>query len=182
MKSPRCDQCGKEATIHEYKGAQGQVVSEVHLCEACATELGLVGKSFKNVEQILQHVIQIKAAGTKPAPKAGGCPNCGMTWAVFREHGLLGCPQCYDFFESQLGPLIERAHEGGTHHVGKARQTQSADLALRVQTLRKQLAEALAAEQYERAAELRDQLTSLGVEPGAGGSSGSGKPVGGGKA
>ena len=44
------------------------------------------------------------------------------------------------------------------------------DMVLRVQHLRKQLAESLAAEQYERAAAVRDQIISLGyaIEGGSG--------------
>lgn len=48
------------------------------------------------------------------------CPACGLGFATFRNNGLLGCPDCYAAFEGQLAPLLARAHEGGTHHSGKA--------------------------------------------------------------
>jgi protein-arginine kinase activator protein McsA len=60
--------------------------------------------------------------GGAPALKgsaASACPRCGLTFGQFRQSGLMGCPACYDAFEGPLGPLLQRAHEGGTHHSGK---------------------------------------------------------------
>jgi len=54
-----------------------------------------------------------------------------------------------------LSPLVQRAH-GATRHVGKvARRRPTADQRLRLRT---QLREAIAREDYEQAARLRDQL------------------------
>src|SRR5690606_11035078 len=119
-----------------------------------------------------------------PAPISGTvCRACSTTYAEFRQSGLLGCPECYRSFETQLGPLLERAHEGATHHVGKVpiraltRSRMAAQSgrgpgveavlgdaqarAERIKALRRQMEEAIQAEQYERAAELRDELRRL---------------------
>src|SRR4051812_50191131 len=47
------------------------------------------------------------------------CDQCKITWAEFRQHGLFGCEKDYDIFEKDLSPLLQRAHEGATHHTGK---------------------------------------------------------------
>jgi protein arginine kinase activator len=72
---------------------------------------------------------------------------------------------CYTAFENELSPLIERAQNGGTHHAGKTPQRAgtSIDRQLLIQRLVKELDHAVAAEQYERAAKLRDRLSSLDV-------------------
>jgi len=57
-----------------------------------------------------------RAQTSAPGPV---CPNCGMTFNVFKHKGLLGCETCYHAFERVLTPLLSRAHEGGTHHTGK---------------------------------------------------------------
>ena len=66
-------------------------------------------------------------------------------------------------FGEHLERLLERAHDGATHHVGKAPKsagtTRVAQQDLR--RLRRQLADAVAAEDYERAAELRDSIREL---------------------
>jgi protein-arginine kinase activator protein McsA len=42
-----------------------------------------------------------------------------LAFAQFRNNGLLGCGACYAAFEGLLSPMLARAHEGGTHHVGR---------------------------------------------------------------
>ena len=89
-----------------------------------------------------------------------------MTFGEFRQMGTLGCPDCYEAFNEQLSSLIERAQNGATHHRGKtpARAGGSVDRQLLVQQLVKELNQAVAAEQYERAAKLRDHLRNLTPE------------------
>jgi len=111
------------------------------------------------------------------------CPTCSTSFEKFKSSGRLGCPDCYAAFEPQLIPLLERAHEGSARHVGKlpkrtlddsrrggadrmaALLGDQRDLAERVDALRRQLAQALAGEHFERASQLRDELRSLGVDP-----------------
>jgi protein arginine kinase activator len=180
----KCDQCGQEATVHELRVVNGKKV-ERHLCEACARKQGIAVQPVLSVPELLEKYIQQAASSSKPAaPQARSnvCPSCGTTYMEFRQTGLLGCPDCYRAFEGQLGPLLERAHEGGAHHVGKlprrmqtgetrtataatARpatpRRQGQELPQRITSLRKQLDEAVKAEQYERAATLRDELRRL---------------------
>ncbi|MFG0330527.1 MAG: UvrB/UvrC motif-containing protein [Phycisphaerales bacterium] len=160
----KCDQCGQEATVHDFKLVSGQCISQVHLCEECANKLGLVASPFKSLGDLIQESVKTKAGSARPT-RAGVCPECGVTWRDFRDKGLMGCPACYDAFDEQIGPLIERAHERGTHHVGKCPTSRrdEADRDYRIQHLREQLARAISSEQYERAASLRDELTKLGV-------------------
>ncbi len=91
------------------------------------------------------------------------CEHCGITWAEFRQSGLLGCEHDYALFEKDLSPLLQRAHEGATHHVGKVPvrrggsgvpMKKSVDIA----KLRKELQRAVEAEDYERAAKYRDAI------------------------
>jgi protein arginine kinase activator len=86
-----------------------------------------------------------------------------MSFAEFRQKGVVGCPDCYDAFDRQLAPMIERAQNGATSHCGKcpARGGASIDRQLQIQRLVKELEDAVAAEQYERAAELRDRLREM---------------------
>jgi protein arginine kinase activator len=92
----------------------------------------------------------------------------------FRELGRLGCPRCYDTFEEPLRELLRRLH-GSSRHVGKRYHPgvrggeitppgQEADL-------RERLRQAVEAENFELAAELRDRLR-VSETPGADGRSG----------
>lgn len=188
----KCDQCDQEATVHELRVVSGKKV-EKHLCERCARKQGIAVQPTISVPELIEKYMQQAAAAAKtpeavPAapPKVTSCPTCNTGYVEFRQTGLLGCPDCYRAFEVQLGPLLERAHEGGTHHVGKFPRRQISggtrieaqahagsppdpDTVLggpvqragRIAALRKQLDEAVQAEQYERAASIRDELRRL---------------------
>lgn len=160
----KCDRCDNEATVHDTKVRGGQIVSQ-HLCEKCAAEAGLVSGG-----------VAMPSTALAPKPGVPTCPSCGLSLADFRQGGLLGCAVCYTTFEATLTPMIERAHEGATHHVGKTprnlleRAGPARDAILggprerveRLRLLKKQLDDAVRAEQYERAAALRDELRRLG--------------------
>ena len=98
-------------------------------------------------ELLTQFVITTKGSRSKVAPRKA-CPGCGLTFARFRQVGTLGCPDCYQAFEPQLAPLIERAQNGATHHSGKTplRAGSSVDRQMQVKSLVKELDEAVAPE------------------------------------
>jgi protein arginine kinase activator len=94
---------------------------------------------------------------------AGGveikCPRCGFTQADFKKAGRLGCPECYKTFSEALEGLLKTMHKG-TRHVGKVPETlrQTRDLSDRLKVLQKRLAKAVADEDFEEAAILRDEI------------------------
>jgi protein arginine kinase activator len=189
----KCERCEREATVHELRVANGKKI-ERHLCDECAREDGIAVPGTPSVPDLIEKVLTpLAGAAAKgeaaKAPAEPTCPACGTTYSQFRQSGQLGCAACYEAFESQLGPLLERWHEGGSHHVGKvpkraagttgahanvpaapgatpARVAESLlgneqQRAKKVQSLQKQLDEAVRAEQYERAASLRDEIRRL---------------------
>lgn len=154
----KCDLCNNTAVVHEVTVKAG-VQKEVHLCEEHAREAG-VTVPHAPLDQLLTQFVQTGRAARK-AKKT--CEDCGMTFAQFRQSGSLGCPRCYETFDEQLSPLIERAHNGASHHQGKAprRAGASTDRQALLQRLLKELDQAVTTEQYERAANLRDRLRGL---------------------
>jgi protein arginine kinase activator len=167
----KCDKCDKPAVVHEVVIQKG-VKREVHLCNEHAAESGYVVNPSIN-QMLGQFVISHAAAGTAQGAQKT-CPSCGLTLAMFRKSGTLGCPECYEAFLEELDPLIQRAQAGGTHHVGKAPQRAGAalDRQLELRRLMRELDQAVAAEEYERAAEIRDRLMNLGPEGSDRGASG----------
>lgn len=157
-----CDLCNKPAVVHEVTVRNG-VKKEVHLCETHAREAGIVAPGQQPINQILAQFAISQAGRPSRAAANKTCPGCGLTFSGFRQSGRVGCPQCYSAFEGELAPLIERAQNGGTHHSGKTprRSGVSLDRQLLIQRLVRELDHAVAAEQYERAAKLRDRLTSM---------------------
>ena len=80
----------------------------------------------------------------------------------FKKTGRLGCAECYSHFEEGLTKMLKGMHKG-LRHTGKVprqpRPTRS--LADRIQKLQRQLEAAVAVEDYEEAARLRDEIKAL---------------------
>jgi protein arginine kinase activator len=162
----KCDKCGQPATIHLTEIVGGQKI-EKHLCEDCAAAEGITVKSNVPISQLLEDFVlqttSTSAEAEEAPPPDLECEVCGMTFAEFRESGLLGCPNDYDAFAEALDPLLEKAQDGHTQHIGKvprnAGQTQKRQT--EILRLRAELKSAVGAEDYERAAELRDRIQEL---------------------
>lgn len=178
----KCDRCNNEATIHEVVIHKGRKVDR-RLCERCASEMGLEPAPSAPIQELLQkYVLAPSPPPTQlvRAERGAICSECNTSYGQFRSTGLLGCPACYAAFENKLSPVLERAHEGAARHVGKAprralarvrsagdrRELESIlgdieERARQIRQLRDQLALAVKAEQYERAAAIRDDLRRL---------------------
>jgi len=155
-----CQSCEKnEAKIHFTEIKDGEK-TELHICEACAHEKNML-LAFP---ALLGHIMKggpdrsAKEADTLPS----ACPGCGLTYADFKAKGRLGCPTCYTAFAPVLTPLLEKVH-GARRHVGKspAHRVPAAETRHEFEELEEALTAAVEAEEYEQAAELRDQIRVL---------------------
>jgi protein arginine kinase activator len=172
----QCDQCKeREAVVHLTQIVEEQVTTQ-HLCEKCAAERGVESSTLLPKTPLGSF---LAAMGKSPGPRGSGtraaCPGCGATLQDFREAGRLGCGECYATFGVELRDLLRRLH-GSTTHVGEGyRAPGEAEVTVPgeeiavtedpADALRVRLRAAVAAEDFELAAELRDRLRSLeGVE------------------
>jgi protein arginine kinase activator len=153
----RCQRCPKEASVHLTERIKGQR-RELHLCPSCARKAGLtLPDSPPNLalDAVVQSLIVANVGELVGELAELTCPDCGLKFMEFRAGGRLGCPHDYRVFTSGLLPLVQRYH-GATRHVGKvARRHEGAGHRLRLRT---QLRAAIAREDYEEAARLRDLL------------------------
>ena len=159
-----CDLCGKgEATMKVSQLDKDGAVTEIAVCAECARQRG-----FAEVEQLKAGVAEI-IADLKTRVDAGDaklvCPNCGLSYAEFKRQGRLGCADCYVSFHDELIPLIRRIHDA-VQHVGRTASggRKQAQVKMNVQKLREALSGAIQAEDYEKAAALRDQLKKTEAE------------------
>jgi len=163
----KCQQCEKPATFHitELTGPEPQ---ELHLCETCAKGYLTQGEPgtapvAPTLANVLAKQLQIgKAAEELAKLDQRSCPVCGISFYEFRNQGRLGCPHDYVYFEKELTPLIANIH-GETHHVGKRPRGQEGgtDEHTELIRLRREMDDAKQKENYERAAEIRDQIREL---------------------
>jgi protein arginine kinase activator len=164
-----CEECHKEAAAVFLKLAVNNKVTELHLCPACAAKkgmgLGLETGAF-NISDIIGNMSGYFKDFLPPEKKTLRCRACGLKYSDFKETGRLGCPECYAGFEHQLTELMLRIH-GSAAHTGRAYsggatlKLSKAEIARRAAELRAGLDAAVAREDFEKAARLRDALRRL---------------------
>lgn len=156
----KCDNCDNPATIHLTEIVDGQK-TEKHLCEKCAMSEGITITANIPISKLLENFV-LQAPDDLPVPELK-CDVCGLSYAEFRQKAVLGCPNDYDAFASALVPLIERTQEGAQQHIGKVPLRAGSDQKKQnaLLRLRAELKGAVRDEDYERAAELRDQIKKL---------------------
>lgn len=156
-----CQKCQERpATVHLTE-IEGATKKEVHLCEPCASsdsESGGGGGILEKLQSLLAPGVGRHGGDLAKLT----CTTCGTTYAAFRARGRFGCADCYEAFRRGVEPLLERIH-GATRHVGKvpASMRGVAPGDGRLRGLRADLETAVAAEEYERAAALRDAIRKL---------------------
>ncbi|HEX7241387.1 MAG TPA: UvrB/UvrC motif-containing protein [Longimicrobiaceae bacterium] len=160
----QCDNCGKNPAVIHLTQIVDNETSTFHLCEACAAAKGLETEVAPETAPLTDFLAQMgKGLVSGSASGAGACEFCGLTMNDFKRTGRLGCPHCYSQFDQHLRGLLRKLH-GGTQHMGKVYlppHPRESDRTARVASLRRSLQRAVDAEDFERAAVLRDQIRRL---------------------
>jgi len=131
-------------------------------CEACSKAKGVNDPTGFALAGILMGLGSAVEEGTPAAVAEIKCPRCGFTQADFKKTGRLGCTACYAAFAEPLEPLLKSMHKD-TKHVGKVPQAlrQGQERSKHLDALQEELQQAIAVEDFERAAVLRDQIKRL---------------------
>ncbi len=162
-----CDECkSNPATVHFTQNIHGKK-SETHLCENCAAAKGAilfdVGNKF-SIPNLLGSFLgnNFNVAGVKQISPGLICPNCQMNFNDIRQTGKLGCSECYGAFEQELEPTLRRIH-GNSEHIGRipVRGGEKVLLKRKIDDLKNKLHKAIGNEEYEKAAEIRDEIKTI---------------------
>jgi len=172
-----CDNCGKKkATVHLTEIVDEQM-SEMHLCEECARQKSSQMEQQFGLGDLLAGLSDpSKTAASKDSDKASvlKCSRCALPYEDFRKFGRLGCGECYTSFKEHLAGLLRKIH-GSNKYLGKTPATykehqkdavsEGGAIALvtpeTLEDLKKQLHAAIAAEDFEKAAIVRDRIKDL---------------------
>ncbi|MBE6368278.1 MAG: hypothetical protein E7052_10300 [Lentisphaerae bacterium] len=164
-----CEICHKnEATIHIQEIIGGQKKS-MHLCSSCAAAkqqgegldfgpFNLAGLLYKLSGNVSENDLPGEDAGSQLS-----CPVCSWDASQLQSCGRVGCSNCYKVFGSSLDDVLKNIHRG-TSHVGKqpsGKGTELCSCRRKLAQLQKELQRAIETEAYEKAAELRDQISEL---------------------
>lgn len=159
-----CQICSKKKAEVHFTQVKNNDVTEMHLCEACASSMGLKGFSLPMnlIEEMVSDLGKFQA--DLPAQDCR-CSYCGLFYGEFRNTGLLGCSRCYETFREQLIPLLTHVH-GRAEHMGKAplRLGRKIRMRSRILLLQKKMNEVVKKEEYEEAARIRDEIRAIEAE------------------
>lgn len=159
-----CEECGiREANVR-FTTISGGKSYEKMLCAQCLAKHKQELLDGISLGDLMAGFLKEEQNGEAPA-EGLRCPGCGMAYEEFKSKGRLGCAKCYKAFSAQLEPVLARMH-GRVRHAGKLPQslrekTSDQD---RIHSLKEEMEKAVAVEDFERAASLRDQIKALQKE------------------
>jgi protein arginine kinase activator len=168
-----CENCKKnEASVHFTQIINGEK-KEFNICESCAKEadgfqiagdMGF-GSSFSFLNILSGIMDYMGPSQNISKSQVLTCKNCGTTYNEFKKYGLLGCSECYKNFSPAIIPVIKRV-QGNLEHVGKIPKKLGKEIMekRRLSKLKEELQKAIANEEYEKAAQIRDDIKSLQSE------------------
>lgn len=166
----KCQKCSKPATYHitDLDADAPGKFAEFHFCDEHALQHlapPTVAPEGLNVGQLAKDLIGGSGAREAPASEKLSCPMCQLNYSEFRATGRLGCPYDYEVFRDDLMPLLENIH-GETRHAGKVprRSPRGGQQQTSLIRLRNELKRAVAAEDYEVAARIRDEIRAIEQE------------------
>lgn len=152
-----CENCKKNTATTYLKQTVNGKTSEIFLCSDCAAKLGLgETSSFMGFDSVLPKFFETRTPQT-----VSKCPTCGMSANEFSRGGKVGCESCYDHFKAMLAHPIQRFHGNNKKHIGKRPASLFGKAERKTKNLREALEQAIATENFEEAAKLRDQIRAL---------------------
>ncbi len=173
-----CEKCKKkEATIFYEETINGKSRS-YSLCSDCAEAMKQSGELYLN-QGLGDSLLGVSPFGSIADNFFGGlfglpenvrtskkvCPLCHASFDDFRRNGKAGCPACYETFSGELQSTIRSIH-GNLKHIGRspAKFKKRQENKTRLEDLKSELKNAITAENFEKAAELRDQIRAIEAE------------------
>ncbi len=166
-----CQDCNKrEAQVNLMQIVNNEKLT-LSLCKECAAARGF-HSPLDNAPFPLAEILSGLADSTPPAGETEPavnlvCEGCGLTFEEFTRQGRFGCGDCYTAFRQRLETIMRKIH-GASLHRGRNPEITKFDteeqVALPVkeeERLETELRKAIEAEDFERAAELRDKLKEV---------------------
>ncbi len=171
----QCERCNKKKATVFYRENLGGRVKALRLCGDCADILEQAGELEDMSTAISGFLAPFflweDGSLTLPFPSSsagtvrGGvrkCRGCGATLGEIASAGKVGCAECYSVFSEELTNVVRSVH-GSVGHTGRVSAGFRArrELMERLTALKKQLKEAVTAENFEAAVGLRDEIRAL---------------------
>ena len=168
----KCDRCKSNQSVYYFKCFIGSKAIEQSLCTECADELGIpgtkiIGSSLE--ELVFESPVPAVGDGEGPSILDLTCDCCGTNLKDVGESGMLGCEQCYVIFSDALsmGDAYLSRMDGEIPSEECEIDSAIAEvfpdeivMTGKRNILEQRMGEAIANENYEEAAKIRDEINA----------------------
>jgi protein arginine kinase activator len=157
----KCDICGTAEAIIHIRQVTENIESEFHLCESCALLRGINTQENRvelSISNLLTGLVDFKDRADAEQQNVV-CPKCKQTLQNFKKQQKLGCNECFNVFSHEIKSVLKRVSGEGRHRGKYPRKYLAYQTYLEeIKELKTKLEEAIKIENYEEAANLRDQI------------------------
>ena len=163
-----CEECGKkEATVQMQAISMDGEVMTKNLCMECMMRYRS-RMTAKNADipsligSLLGKAVAQAKAEASAVRKDVVCPSCGRKLSEVMKDGDIGCERCYETFREHIEETLIK-HNGSAVFLGREpAEGRNANKGVASLTrLRGELKSAIASEEFEKAAEIRDSIRAL---------------------
>lgn len=146
-----CESCGENTADIHIRQVINDKESELYICSKCAEKMKKKFLSFLKVNNFITGMMQQVETDTVGKK----CSMCNFDINKIRKLGKVGCAMCYEVFDKELEPILNKMNVRRTISKGNDNNIE------KINKLQVELNKAVLTEEYEKAAELRDEITLL---------------------
>jgi len=160
-----CQDCNENPAVIVFTQIINNEKTVLRLCKECAEKRGLqapLGSANFPISDLLAGMAEEEGKTETEEMKKRTCAQCGLSYTDFKKAGRLGCSECYETFTEGLKALLRKIH-GSNQHLGKIPtfEKEHVERKKEIRKLREALKKAIKAEEFEKAAAIRDRLHEM---------------------
>lgn len=173
-----CEHCKKQNATVRVQITRNNHKNESFLCKDCANasrdniSTGQLLKGVMNKSPNVKVTITPKFYNNSPNieiihqdENIQKCPACGLDSNQLQNTGKLGCINCFYNFKNQIIEAIDSI-QGRNIHCGKFPKKYSVEIlnSRKIEQLKAEIQKAITCEDYETAAQIRDEVKKLKLD------------------
>lgn len=159
-----CQNCNKPATYFIKTNINGSVYTTA-LCSECAAKHE-INTSMTNIDNLSSFFNPFFLGADQSIPEIKRCPSCGTSFKQICDSSKYGCPDCYATFKKESEFSLKKLHRELQHKGKIPKSAPIGNSQNELENLKSQLADAVADENYEKAAQLRDKIKLINSQKG----------------